>query len=469
MTILAETPGRTPPDTELPWPEVKPRPKGLLARHLDEYWPLAIFFYGYPVWWLLGLSKVIIFPLMIPMVWALVRHRSPRMPRGFSVYALFLIWAFMGLTVLWVQAPGTFPKSGLGPVTGFGYRGLWYVALTVTCLYIVNADRTRLSATRVSRMLAFMFLVTVAGGLLSLLAPTLDFPSAIELVLPQSFTSQPFMNALFHPRIALESDFLGYVQPRVTAPYSYPNDWGNCFGLLVPFFLFAWFGKDAGPRRYFAPLILAVAVVPMVYSLNRGLWAGLVVALLWVTIRRLASGDARALALVAGGVVVCVGAVLLTPLGTLVEARLTTPHSDQRRQDTAMTVLERTASTSPLLGYGGTRQMVGNFDSIAGGATPECHQCAAPPLGTQGFLWGLVFMTGFVGAGLMLSFLGLQFLQNARRSTSLSLLASTVVLSTVFYFLFYDSLDLALLITMIAIGLSARDHAPEPERQVVSS
>ena len=36
------------------------------------------------------------------------------------------------------------------------------------------------------------------------------------------------------------------------------------------------------------------------------------------------------------------------------------------------------------------------------------------------------------------------------------------MLARVFYFLFYDSLDLALLTTMIAIGLAARDHAPSP-------
>ncbi|MFN8192568.1 MAG: hypothetical protein U0R78_19500, partial [Nocardioidaceae bacterium] len=105
---------------------------------------------------------------------------------------------------------------------------------------------------------------------------------------------------------------------------------------------------------------------------------------------------------------------------------------------------------------------VGNFTSIAGGGTPGCHQCSAPPLGTQGFLWGLVFMTGFVGATLMLLFLGIQTVINARRRTPLALLASTVLVSSVFYFLFYDALDLPMLVTMMTIGLSSREHVPLP-------
>ena len=51
-------------------------------------------------------------------------------------------------------------------------------------------------------------------------------------------------------------------------------------------------------------------------------------------------------------------------------------------------------------------------------------------------------------------------MQNARRPTTLALLASTTLVAACFYFLFYDSLDLPMLITMMAIGLAARDHAP---------
>lgn len=442
---------------DAPW--ARSRGRGFFLKRLDEYWPLTIYFYLYPLWWVLGFSKVILFVLAVPMVWQLARHRDIRVPRAFGVYLLFLVWVALGVTMLWVRAPGTDPKTGLGPLVGFAFRGFWYASVTIACLYVLNASRTRLPAIRVIRMIAFLFVITVLGGLLGLAAPNLNFPSFLELFLPDSVTKQEFMNALFHPRVALASEFLGYSQPRVTAPFSYPNTWGNAFGLMIPFFIVAWFGKEAGWRRWVGPLILLASVVPVVYSLNRGLWLGLGVSVLWVVLRRLMAADFRAL--VAGvAAVALIGATLVvTPLGSTIALRVSTPHSDDRRQDTASEVLRTTWEASPILGYGSTRQKTGNFNSLAGGGVPGCHQCSAPPLGTQGFLWGLVFMTGFVGAILMLSFLLWQFQLNARRTTSLGLLTSTVLITGVFYFLFYDSLDVPMLVTMMIIGLSTRDHA----------
>ncbi len=436
------------------------RRPGFFRKRIDEFWPLVIYFYLYPLWWVLGVSKVMLFILAVPMLWQLMRHRDIRVPRGFGTYLLFLVWVALGVTMLWVKAPGTEPKSGLAPLLGYSYRGLWYASVTIACLYVLNADRIRLPATRVIRMLAFLFVLTTAGGLLGILAPNLDFPSVLELFLPQSVTQQEFMNALFHPRVALQSEFLGYSQPRVTAPYAYPNTWGNAYGLLVPCFVMAWFGKDADWRRWIAPLILAASLITAVYSLNRGLWLGLAITATWVVLRRLLAGDVKALVAAAAMGAIMLGVLIATPLGTTIALRVNTPHSDERRADTASEVISATWQTSPILGYGSTRQKTGNYKSLAGGGVPGCHQCSAPPLGTQGFLWGLVFMTGFVGATLMLTFLFWQFQINARRPGPLGLLASTVLISSVFYFLFYDSLDVPMLVTMMVIGLATREFAP---------
>ncbi|MGL5827253.1 MAG: hypothetical protein ACRCYU_20930 [Nocardioides sp.] len=452
---------------DAPW--ARPRRPGFVRKRIDQYWPLTTYFYLYPLWWVLGFSKVILFVLAVPMVWQLIRHRDVRVPRGFGIYLIFLVWVALGVTMLWVRAPGTDPKTGLGPLVGFAFRGLWYASVTIACLYVLNAVRTQLTATRVIRMIAYLFVITTAGGLLGLLMPNLNFPSFLELFLPKSFIQQEFMNALFHPRVALASEFLGYTQPRVTAPYSYPNTWGNAYGLLVPFFVTAWFGRTAGWRRWAGPLILLASVAPVVYSLNRGLWLGLTVSVVWVVLRRLMAADFRALIAAAAAAVIIGATLVVTPLGTLITLRVGSPHSDDRRQDTATEVLEATWEASPILGYGGTRQKTGNFNSLAGGGVPGCHQCSAPPLGTQGFLWGLVFMTGFIGAILMLAFLIWQFQLNARRTTSLGLLTSTVLVSAMFYFLFYDSLDVPMLITMMAIGLSTRDHALTPRRGAMMS
>lgn len=441
------------------------RPGGarVLAR-LDEHWPLQVYCYLFPLWWVLGVSHLVLFVLVVPMLGQLAARRPWRLPQAAWLHGLFLLWVALGATLLWVPVPGTEARSGPGPLVGFTYRALWWVAITVVALWVLNADRRRLSAQRLGRMLAFLFVVTVLGGGLGLVAPQLDFPSAIELVLPRSVTEQEFMNAMFHPRVALESDFLGYEQPRITAPYSYPNTWGNAFGLLLPFFVATWCGPGAGWRRRVAPAVLALALVTAVYSLNRGLWLGLGVALLWVVGRRLVAGDLRTAAAVAAAAVVVVGVLTTTPLGAMAALRVDTPHSDDRRRDTASEVVDLTLHTSPVLGYGGTRQMTGNFQSIAGTGSADCHQCSAPPLGTQGFAWGLVFMTGFVGAALFVGFLLRHLWLNARRSSPVAIVVSTVLVSTLAYFLFYDSLDLPLLVTGVALALGAREHDPAVAR-----
>jgi hypothetical protein len=143
--------------------------------------------------------------------------------------------------------------------------------------------------------------------------------------------------------------------------------------------------------------------------------------------------------------------------------RVETPHSNDRRAGTAETVVGVTAAGSPLMGYGTTRTMQGTFASLAGGETADCHQCAAPPLGTQGFMWRLVLTTGFVGTGLCLAFFAFQFLRRARGPSPIHIVGCTVLLESVLCFFVYDSLGSALVTTMIAVGLMARTDLPEDE------
>ena len=113
--------------------------------------------------------------------------------------------------------------------------------------------------------------------------------------------------------------------------------------------------------------------------------------------------------MVIGGIV-----FVSSPLYDTLVLRVETPHSNDRRAGTAETVVSVAAEGSPFVGYGTTRTMQGSFSSLAGGETASCHQCAAPPLGTQGFMWRLVLTTGFGGTVLCLSFFGYQFLRRAR-------------------------------------------------------
>src|SRR5581483_3267658 len=128
------------------------------------------------------------------------------------------------------------------------------------------------------RLLAWLFVVTVAGGLLGVVAGRFQFSSPVELLLPNHLRSNAFVQSLVHPAAAQLMDVLGHESPRPAAPWGYTNTWGNDFCLLVGWFVVAAFsrsgsaGGSARIRRVLAAGVLAVAVVPVVYSLNRGLW-----------------------------------------------------------------------------------------------------------------------------------------------------------------------------------------------------
>lgn len=446
-------------------PEAPARPDRLASGA-----PLAVLFLGFPVWWALGLAQLIFFLVAVPMLVHLLRCRTVRVPPGFGVWLLFLAWTAAGVFLVYAQAPGTAPTRGIAPLIGFGVRYFWYLTATIAMLYVLNTART-LSTQRVTRLLGIMFIITAAFGNLAILAPTLEFTSLVELALPGPLEQSNFVRTLVHPEVASSSDFLGYEQPRPTAPFAYSNAWGNNLALYLPFFVYSWFGPQAGWRRYVAPLVLLGAVPPVVSSLNRGLWIAIGLAAVYVAVRLAVNGRGRALQLLAVGVVVAGVVFVFSPLYDTARTRVETPHSNERRASIAQEVLAATAQGSPVVGYGTTRQKLGSFGSLAGGATPDCRQCAPPPLGTQGFMWRLVLTTGFVGTVLCLSFLGLQFLRRARGPSLLDITGCATLLMGGVCFFVYDSLGSALVTMMIAIGLMARDRtadpaqaAPEPQR-----
>jgi len=431
-------------------------------RFLKPGWPLAVLYLGFPLWWALGLAQLIFFAMAFAMAVILHRQRPLRVPRGFALWALFLVWMLAGVFLVRAVAPGTVPGSGLGRYAGFTVWAGWYFAVTIVMLYVANSAR-QVPTQRIVRLLAWMFVVTTGFGVLAVLAPTLEFESPMELVLPDRLVSTNFVRTLVHPSLSSTSDFLGYVQPRPTAPFPYSNAWGNNLALYLPFFILAWFGRGAGWRKKVGPLVLIGSIFPITFSLNRGLWISLALAAVYAAVRLAVNGRGRALQALVAAVLIGGLAFVSSPLYDTLLLRVETPHSNDRRAGTAETVVSVTAQGSPFVGYGTTRKMQGSFNSLAGGETEECHQCAAPPLGTQGFMWRLVLTTGFVGTALCLSFFALQFLRRARGPAPLDVTTCTVLLVAVLCFFVYDSLGSAMFTAMIAVGLMARGDEPANE------
>lgn len=436
------------------------------TRGLPPHWPLLLLLGGYPLWWLLGLDQLLPLLLAVPMGRAVLRRRTPLRAwsgTGAGWWALFLVWALLGLATVGSDAPAAVPGAGddAGGLLVLGYRLAWYAACGVVLLWVAGLDR-RTSDDTLLRLGGWLFLVCVAGGWLGLLAPGFEVTSVVEHLLPGSLRSNAFVASLVHPEAADVQSVLGTPAPRPKAPFPFTNTWGAVLTLSLVLLVGAAARLRPGRRVLVLASAAALAVVPVVASLNRGLWAtlaGCLVALLVVAARR---GRGRSvLALVATAVVV-VGCLSLSPLGDTYQQRLDSPHSNGRREQLLRTTLTSVSTGSPVVGFGGTREVQGSFASITGAATPECPACGVPPLGTQGQLWMVVYSHGWVG---LVLFLGL-LLAALRRSWRCRTRAQTVCAFTVGAYLLqmpvYDTLGLPLLLVVLTFGMVLRERGAPP-------
>ncbi len=424
---------------------------------LPPGWPLSALLIGYPLWWVLGLTEPASLAAAVVMAVELVARRRVRAPRGFGLWLVFLVWVALGALVVQVDATGA--VAGDSPtryLTG-AFRLSWYLRATVVLLYVVNLRR-ELTTTWVTRTLGWMFVTITVGGVLGVLVPTLTMPSLLELVLPRGVSGIPFVRSLIHPVFSeLQNNLGGALRP--SAPFTYANEWGFNFACFLPFFLHAWCGRDGGWRRPAAPLVLLAALVPVIFSLNRGLWLALLAAGLFVALRSALAGRFRMLAALVAGVVLAGTLVAATPLGGTIETRLENGNSDAGRTQLAVLGLTTMATTSPVVGLGTTRQVQGGFASIAQGSTPTCPRCGPPSMGTQGQLWLVAFCQGIGGVLLYFGFLLLQLLRGLRAPTSAATVGLSVVVVALVTSPVYGADNLGLVAVMAGIGLLTREGA----------
>ncbi len=341
---------------------------------------LAVLLLGYPLWWALGVAALL--PLLVAAVLVrdLVRRRGPlHLPAGAVPWLLFLCCVVAGVFLLASDAPGAVAGGfGSGRLMVFGYRLGWYLTCTVVAVWLVNSSRERLPDRRVHGWIAALCLITVCGGLVGMMWPALEFTAPIEWVLPGALRSNGFVTTLVHPEVADVQSVLGTAEARPKAPFAFTNTWGSVLALSLVYAV-AW--ALIGARRLWArvavTMLVLAALVPAVHSLNRGLWACLLLTAVGGTLLAVLRGHGRAV-LVGGLAAGLVGAVLLGPLLSVVGQRFENQHSNDRRGSLASATVDSVTTGSPVLGFGSTRDVQGSFSSIAGGSTPDCPACGVP-------------------------------------------------------------------------------------------
>jgi hypothetical protein len=435
---------------------------GWLATH--PAWPVTALLAGYPLWWALGLGDYVWFLLAVPMLlrmvaWRIHGHRPLRVPPGFAVWLLFLIWAIVAVCTLTLNAPGTVSSPVSHRVVAWAVHTVSYIGITVLFLYVGNLTERELPRRKLVWLLGLIAIYTTILGLAAIAAPHLQFTSPTALILPHSLQSNTFIQATTRPGLAQVQNVFGTssAQGRPKAPFDYTNTWGECLTITVPWLLVVCLASGARwRRRLLGWAILVFALLGLLYSLNRGAWIATGFAVIYLAVRLAARGRTA----VMGGLVALLGIAVIvgvaTPVHTIISLRLQNGKSNDIR--TSLFALSmQDGLASPILGYGDTRQQRGSPESIAIGPSAACETCGGNEVGSTGQLSLLIVSTGFVGAFLYYGFFAYGAWRYRRDRTAYGQVGVLVILLSFIYMFTYDAVAAPLGLTMLAYALLWRN------------
>ena len=396
-------------------------------------WALTALIALMPLWWFLGAASFIWIVVAVPMGVRLLRRWPVRAPRGFGLWLLFVVWMLASIT----QVEGTRYIS-------FGYRALLYASVSVMFLYVYNLTEDELPRAKVLKLMTLYFIYAIVGGYLGLALGETGFTSITELILPQVILDNEFGRTLVHPTFAQEQDFLGFSLPRPVAPFTFTNEWGSALVFLVPLVVAGW---GTLGRRWQATSTLAMiaGAIPIILSVNRGLWIGIIAGFVYGSTLLAIRGDTRYVKALIAGAVLVVGLVFIPAINGIVAGRLESDHSNNARLTLYGQVVDQ-IDESPWFGYGAPQ---------ANEENPNL-----PAVGTHGQFWTVLFSHGIPGALLYVAFsLSLAFRTlSAKDPTSTWLHVVTALVPLLMWF--YELLTPPTFIVMIAgaIALRGAEH-----------
>lgn len=413
-------------------------------------WPVWAATAAYPLWWALGIDAIIYPMLGVVLAVYLVRMRPIRLPRGWLLWLMFLLVVIVSVVMLDVHAPGTAAQQGgVGPYGAFALRLLTYISLTLLALYIGNHDESTLPIRSVVAALAWLGVSVGLLGIAGVLFPDFSFRSPASFVLPDILIGNGEV------RLAQLQDILGEAAPRPSAPFQYTNTWGEVISMLLVFMVL--YAVIARRRRVWMLIAAALALVPIIASLNRGVWIGIILSVAYVAVRfalrlRLLPVIAILVAAGIGG-----AALLLTPASDVITARVEAGHSDQIRENLANDAI-RLANESPIVGFGSTRRTQGSYESIAIGPSADCSQCGERIIGSTGHLWLLLVAQGWLGTALYFLFFGWSIWTYRRDHSPVGIAATGVIFLSMFYTYFYSAVGVPLALALVSVALLWRSE-----------
>lgn len=400
-------------------------------RMLSDAWPLYLVFVLFPLWWMLGFVLALWTTTAAAILVGFATHRGLRIPAGFGMWVLFLVWMVVSLSQI----------SDSNRLLAWVYRGGSYACGTMLFLYLYNTRKDRVPTALVVRIMALYWCYVAVGGLIAMVKPTLQFSTPMQHLVPHSVLKDKLLYALVHPQAAQPSRILGFLVGRPQMPFDFTNAWGANYALTFPFLVLSWrFGGSTW--KLVTRAIAVLSVFPVVFSLDRGLWLSLGLGLIYAALRMAAAGRAKSL-MVFVSAAVFIGLVLVvTPLGALIIDRAHHGHSDAGRTALYTQSVQITAQ-SPIFGYGAPQPNV-----VAGPGKPS--------VGTHGQFWLVLVSQGVPGEVVFLGWYAYMFFTTFRRRDPVGLWCHVTIVIAILQLPFYEQLPAPLSITMVAAGLALR-------------
>ncbi len=417
-------------ETEPSWAPATP------GLRLTVTWPLVVLFVAFPIWWGLGLSAFIWAIIAVPMAVALVWRRRTKAPVAMVLWFAFVSWVLLSGVQL----------DNIDRITTFVYRFSLYVGAGVLFLYVYNMPRSSRLDVRVLRILTIFWIIVVVGGYAGILLGGHTFTPPLFHLLPHKLRTNPFVQGLVLPVMAEVQKFLGFPVPRPAAPFEYTNEWGGNMAVLTLVALASAAAAGRGLRRRFIVVVLAASVVPMIFSLNRGMFLSLAFGILYVTVRLAIRGRVGALVSVLAVIALTAGIVALTPLGHLLASSFDSAHGHSNT--TRLSLYQQAsagANASPMFGYGAPQQS-NQVGQLAG----------TPQIGTQGQLWMVLYSNGYPALVLFIGFFLAVLWQTRRARGTAGLWLHTVPLVALVQIPVYGLLRGELQVVMVVAALAYR-------------
>jgi polysaccharide biosynthesis protein PslJ len=406
---------------------------------LPSAWAFYALFGLFPLWWVLGLAGFIWPILAVPMLVSLVlRRRALRYPKGFGIWFVFVAWMLITVTQV----------TQFSRVITFCYRASLYFSATVLFLYVYNASIEELPNRKALKTMTIFFLFVVFGGFLGVAFPSGGFPTPMEKLMPQRFLQNPWVFQLVHPTFSEIHTFLGFPVGRPTAPFVYTNEWGANMGLLIPLVVAGWAYSQKRGWNNLTFLAIMASVIPMIVSLNRGLWLSLTIGLVYASWRYAIRGRTKTFGAILISIALAGALIVFTPLRSLLSDRLQVGHSNYARETLDAQAISG-ALQAPILGYG----------SPLPSTNPHL-----PDIGTQGQLWLVLYSHGFPGAILFVGWFVYAAWATRRARTPVELWPHVMLVVLLVQLPFYGMLPSAIHVVMVGSALAFRDTRLRRER-----